>query len=105
MSLPLLSPANTADVFGFLIPDVNFQLSFPDLPDVTCNELRYLCASFNVGDTPQPTHGSRVMQPSDLGFHVYGVDDYLTGGSKLVGCKPIEECRGKGFSFSPRISR
>ncbi|XP_072035074.1 uncharacterized protein [Amphiura filiformis] len=72
----------------FAIHDVKFAL---DTFKASCEELRYLCASFNMGEDPKPQEpGSRAIPFNVNG--VEGANDSTPNPSRLVGRESFTTC-------------
>ena len=72
----------------FNIPGIEFSL---DATSATCSEMQYLCVEFAKGDDPQR------LEPR-VPFTVKGVEgdlDESPAPKNLIGCTPIDSCRGK----------
>ena len=66
--------------------------SLLDLSGATCEELKYLCVSFNKGDAPKPDGSPHIP------LNVYGVEsetDFTPNPDHLIGCRPFPTCTGK----------
>ena len=73
--------------YTFTIPRIEYSL---DTSAAYCRDIKYLCASFNKGDSAEPDH----MTP----FNVYGVEaefDATVNPDKLIKCTPFTLCYGK----------
>ena len=87
------------------VPHGGLKLSFQpeynlDASNVTCEEIKYLCASFNKNELAITRHGIHVVP-----FNVYGVrgefDPFLDR-ANLIGCRQFTECIGKLVSLYSR---
>lgn len=75
----------------FTVPNITFNL---DTSGATCNDLQYLCAEFNKGDSPDTRVGSI---DTVISFGVYGVEsetDLTFNPDSLIGCQPFTQCDG-----------
>ena len=62
-------------------------------PSISCDDIHYLCASFNMGDSPV------TLSPggNEVPFNVYGVEsasNSTVNPDRLVGCTPFNFCTG-----------
>ena len=76
--------------FEFNIPGIGFSL---DAFSATCSEMQYFCVEFAKGDDPQR------LEPR-VPFTVEGVvgdEDESPAPKNLIGCTPIDSCKGKFF--------
>ena len=81
--------------YEFQIPDIAFTLN---ALDASCNEVKYLCASFGISDLLGNNNESNVMP-----FMVYGVEaknNSTPNPGRLVGCSPFITCNGKEWLIS-----
>ena len=79
----------TATSSNFTFRKIEFNL---DASSASCNELRYLCASFNEGDNPNTQVGTAIIP-----FRVRGVvseQDSTPYSSSLIGCQAFTGCNG-----------